>query len=537
MFECAAASYENIAMNHSDPTGQSPDQNVSPPSLAREFLSMGIVVGMLGVVGYAFIRDQLLMHHAETALIVDVKTTTSTHTDLCGLPTKNGRPIPVSMLYSDDKQAWIEDAAQTFSKLCPNIQVKLTVMGDIASADAMLTGEQKPTLWAPADDLVVRYLDARWKKEKPNQKPLFDPMQQIRIAASPMVVLMWKNRVQVLSRIGSQRSYAHGPWVTIGCTRVPIQPILEGMAISDMVPGTWIDWYNPLLPPPPEPKERFSWTPKPAKPIEAKVEDTQAFYRAAFPTLDQIRSWGRVKIGHTSPTRSAAGLEAIYLMAYDYVLPYKERPVEMLKAHGEALANPVYRGRVFSSDLGRPEFERALAEKKPMFGKWLRRCEAGLDPAPKSARLLTDTLFSVGEKRFDAVVTYEHLIFKVFKNIDMYAGTMATLEVLYPEPTVMNQHPVVSIDEAAQTDAQKLSAKKWLDYLRSVDIQKRAIEYGFRPVNEEVSIREYDSEDNPFLRYRRYGVDFDRPVIEPPRLDGEAVFDLVRIWEDATGRN
>jgi ABC-type sulfate transport system substrate-binding protein len=166
-----------------------------------------------------------------------------------------------------------------------------------------------------------------------------------------------------------------------------------------------------------------------------------------------------------------------------------------------------------------------------------RRCEAGLEPAPKSARLLTDTFFNVGESRYDAVVTYEHLAFKVLDQIEEYASTMAGVEVFYPRPTLMNQHPVVTLNAAELTDVQKLSARKWLDYLRSADIQKNAVDHGFRPVNPDVQIREYGSETNPFLRHRHFGVEFNVPIIEPPRLEGDAVFDIVRMWEDATGRN
>ena len=36
-------------------------------------------------------------------------------------------------------------------------------MTDIESAHAILTQEVKPTLWSPANRLIVGYLDHRWK--------------------------------------------------------------------------------------------------------------------------------------------------------------------------------------------------------------------------------------------------------------------------------------------------------------------------------------------------------------------------------------
>jgi len=517
---------------------QVPESLPAVLGVAREISSVVLVVGLLSVLLYGFVRDQSRMQHAETALIVDVKSTTNTHTDICGPPTRDGRPTIVSMLYSDDKQAWLEDVAETFAKVCPNIQVKLQAMTDIDSADAIFAGDARPMLWSPADDLVLSYLDARWKKHKPNEKPLFDETKQTEIAASPMVVLMWKNRAQVIGRIIAQRPMENGPWVDVACANVPNQPILDGMVISDMVPGTWIDWYNPVMPPvPTEAQVRLARLQKPKKAVEPPVEDITGVYQAPFPTLAQIKSWGRVKIGHTSPTRSAAGLEALYLMAYDYVMPPKKRPEAAKNARKAAQADPAYRGRVFSTDIDKPDFQRAFSEDKKAFGTWLRRCEAGLDPAPKSAGQLTDHFFSVGESRYDAVVTYEHLTFELFGRIDAYANTMSTMEVLYPFPTIMNQHPVVTIISDQWTEVQHFAARKWLDYLRSVEVQKRAIEFGFRPVNPAVSIRDDNSEANPFLRYRRYGVDFETVVIEPPRLEGADIYDMVRIWEDATGRN
>lgn len=499
----------------------------------REFASMAIVVGLLGALVYAFVRDQLMLHHAETPLIVDVKTTTAEQEALCGPNARDRRPTSISMLYSDDKRRWIEDAAQSFSKQCPNIQVKLTVMDDVSSADAILGGQEKPTLWAPADDLVVSYLDARWKKDRPQDKPLFRPEERTSIAASPLVTLIWRDRKQVVDRIFQTRPFSYGPWVEALCAQVPTDARLDGVVLADMVPGTWIDWYNPLEAPPPD-KNKAKKAPKDENVI---IEDPRAIYKAPFPSLDKLRSWGRVKFVHTSPTRSAAGLEAIYMMAYDFVLPEKQRSEEAKTFLGSVLADPKQRGKVVPLDLLKAEFSTRLQAERPRLLNWLRRCEAGLEPAPRSTHQLTDAFFNVGSSRYDAVITYEHLVFGMFKQVDDHGGSVASMEVTYPSPTLMNQHPVMMLDKEHQDAEVQRAAEKWLAYLRSEGIQKKAVDYGFRPVNSTVSIRDYDSEDNPFLKYRRYGIDFESPVVEPPRLDSAAVADLVRIWQDATGRN
>lgn len=529
-------------MTSKEPSTEEPD--ASPTDLSnvlREFASMAIIVGLLGALGYAFIRDQLQMHHAETPLIVDVKTTTAEKEALCGPNTRDGRPTPISMLYSDDKQVWIEDSAQIFSKLCPNIQVKLTPMDDVSSADAIVEGLEKPTLWAPADNLVVEYLDARWQKERSGDPRMFDESGRLSIAASPLVLLIWRDRAQVMKRIFSSRSsdkgMTHGPWVTANCAQVPVEANLDGIVLSDMVPGTWIDWYNPLLPPAVAAQPNNVKKQAEPKAEDVEVQDPRSVYRAPFPSLDRIRSWGRVKFVHTSPTRSAVGLESIYLMAYDYVLPLADHSEYAKKFHRDVLSDPAKRGQIVPLDMQKADFTRGLQAKREMLLKWMRRCEAGLEPAPKSPRLLTDSFFHVGSSRYDAVVTYEHLVFDIFKQVDEHGGAITAMEVIYPSPTLMNQHPVLMRQANELQPEEKRAAEKWVAYLRSEDAQKLAIDRGLRPANANVSIREYDSEDNPFLKYRRYGVDFESPIVEPPRLDEAAIADLVRLWQDATGRN
>nr|WP_240808067.1 substrate-binding domain-containing protein [Polyangium spumosum] len=435
------------------------------------------------------------------------------------------------MLYGDDKRAWVEQAANRFAKLCPTIQVKLSAMGDIESADAILGGKATPTLWAPADDLVLRYLDNRWKTVHPQRKPLFDIEEQISLVQSPLVLLIWDDRRQVVEAVMAKVSHEHGQWAELMCAAVPTQQDLSGMPIEDMVPGSWIDWYKPLLPAPkklPPPAPRAATTPDVTNPPSA----------SPFPTVDQMESWGRVKFGHTSPTRAASGFETLYLMAYDYVLPPKVRLGDTnISKHGTGSKLPKAI-RPVSNEVTPEDFLRALREQRSAFRSWLRRCEGGLDAPPDSTELLTDSFFNVGSSRYDAVATYEHLAFDTLARIDEFASVLSDVRVLYPQPTFMNQHPVVFLDFGQEiTDAQRLVAGKWIAFLRSDEMQKKAIEHGFRPADAALSIRGYDSVQNPFLRFRRYGVTFEAPILEPPRLDGEVVHDLLRTWEDATGRN
>ena len=265
---------------------------------------------------------------------------------------------------------------------------------------------------------------------------------------------------------------------------------------------------------------------------------TEPEYRPAFPTVEEIRSWGRVKFGHTSPTRSTSGLEALYLMAYDFVLPPEKRRPASDEASGKVLTGAAAEKHIVSGEHMRDDFKQSLMEQDQELRTWLQRCEGGLPKPLWSARLLTETLFNVGGGRFDGILTYEHLVFSVLSRIDSHAKVMRNMRVIYPQPTIVNQHPIVMLwpdDPGRQSEL--AAAKRWVDFLRSRSIQEKAMEYGFRPASPEVSIRAFDSYSNPFVHLRRYGISFQVPLSEPPRLDGAAIQNLIGLWEDATGRN
>jgi len=510
-----------------------PETESIPPEengVAREVGRLLLAVGCLGVMGYmAWRGGNFAKQVPMPSQLVDVTTMTQEVLELCGPPAKNGNPTVISMLYSQDKEGWVERAAQRFARLCPNIQVKLTVMGDIASADAILAGEEHPTLWSPADDLVMRYLDYRWKQKF--SEVLFSIDRQVSLVQSPLVVLIWEDRLQVLERILTSKRSDDGVWMQSTCPLVPKDPDLAAISPQDMVPGTWIDWYGPLLPPPPKKVSAF------AKKAAAKKAEKEE-YHAPFPTPQQILSWGRVKFAHTSPSRSASGLEALYLMAYDYALPPKERSAPSGRRAASGAATEGANASIRGSEHLRVPFEDAFEKRKAAFQRWLRRCEFGLEGELESAKLLTDTMFHVGDDLYDGVLTYEHLTFDVLRQIDGHASVMTEVRVLYPEPTIVNQHPVVVMRPADPAlSAEHEAAAKWIAFLRSKEMQQTAIEYGFRPATSEVSIRTYDVPENPFLQMRRYGVSFDSTLVEPPRLDGKIIREIVTIWEDATGRN
>jgi ABC-type sulfate transport system substrate-binding protein len=106
--------------------------------------------------------------------------------------------------------------------------------------------------------------------------------------------------------------------------------------------------------------------------------------------------------------------------------------------------------------------------------------------------------------------------------------------IIYPEPMLVARHPAVLFTKNPEEQA---AARRWIHFLLSKEMQEKAIDFGFRPANPDVSIRAYNVEQNRFLRLRRYGVLVQSRWVEAPRADGSLVQDLIALWGEVTGRN
>ncbi|MDC3961002.1 substrate-binding domain-containing protein [Polyangium jinanense] len=511
------------------PTRKQDEPRSKKPTLGLTIRDIVISSGLFALFATFFARGgRFVPDLPKPSRLVDMKVVNEASTETCGLAPHDGHPVIVEMLYSSDKQAWIDEAATRFAKICPKIQIKAIAAGGIEGADSILKGEVKPTIWSPADDLVVRYLDGRWR-ESHGRSPI-DITKQVSLARSPLVILIWEDRLEVLEAILEKSKSGEGLWMDAMCPGVPRDPQdLEEMALEHMVPGTWSDWYGSVVP------AAFPQQPAPAaRRVDKK---SQRAYIAPFPTADDMKRWGRAKFEHPSPTRSAEGLEALYLMAYDYALPPNDRPTALKERIKQALGEPAKEGVVVRGDLAEADFARSFQERREPFQRWLKRCEAGAPPPTPSAPLLTDAIFDLGASRYDAVVTQEQLVFTVLQQFEKHADVMAELRVVYPRPTLVNEHPVVIFDDGTLTAEQRTAAEKWITFLRGPEMQKLAVKQGLRPASPELKLRSIEDSENPFFRFRRYGVEIDAPFVEAPRLDGKFVNELVRAWRDATGRH
>lgn len=426
----------------------------------------------------------------------------------CGRSGPKGQPILVEVVHTADLRPWIEPAAEDFMRRCPNIQLRLSARDDLDAADAVLRGEMRPTLWIPTDELSLRYLDARWRKQ--SNELLFRIDEQRSQVRSTLVVLLREDRLRALRAIRGADREGLGFWVDAPCATIPRQPSLEGRLQEDMLPGYWLDWYVQRNPPPPPPEPLPPPSPRNRRPVRGKQAAPAAPLTPPdplVPTHEELRSWGRVKLEFPAPTHSAGGLSALVLMARQYLV-------------GEA-----------KGDLG-----AALQSDGEALQRWLQRCNAGRKAPLASAVLLTDHFFDVGPLRYDGVVTYEHLAFAVLARVK--SDELGDLRVYYPQPSFVAAHPAVLMWPDAEDRFNELdAARRWLAYLESAEVQRTAVTFGLRPARLDRPLRDLDLDRNPFLDLRRFGVELEPDIDEPPRPEGQALLGLLDLWRHAIGRD
>jgi Bacterial extracellular solute-binding protein len=178
-------------------------------------------------------------------------TTTST-------PTAPAETVEITFVYSTEKKDWIEASLVEFGKVHPEIKVTLVGKGSIDAAQDIVDEKLKPTLWSPADGLILKMAADDW--ETKTKKPLFgteveDAPQPL--VLTPLVFAIWEDRAEVLQKAS----------------------------------GGKVTW----------------------KAIHKAVTSNRG-----WPAIGGKEGWGFVKLGHTNPTRSNSGLMALLLMTFEF---------------------------------------------------------------------------------------------------------------------------------------------------------------------------------------------------------------------------
>ncbi|MDR3635899.1 MAG: substrate-binding domain-containing protein [Isosphaeraceae bacterium] len=202
--------------------------------------------------------------------------------------------------------------------------------------------------------------------------------------------------------------------------------------------------------------------------------------------------WGLFKFGHTHPNKSNSGLQTLALMAYEF--SGKERGLTL-------------------SDITRPDFQTWLQE----FEQGIARPGGGLT---HSTGTLMREMVLRGPSQYDALMLYENL---AIEYLDAARDRWGELQVVYPEPNLWNEHPYYILDVPWSTAPQHAAAGRFLTFLMSPEVQRRALDHGFRPGNPSVPLRFAES---PLVRHEAQGLRIDMPrMAEPPAA--EVVDDLL----------
>lgn len=171
-------------------------------------------------------------------------------------------PVVISVLYSTEKEAWLNEVITDFEATNPTVdghpvQIELEKMGSWEINAAVLDGTRQPVIVSPASSLqIAAMVDSSTVKFG---NPIVNPADQTScrsVVTTPLVLVAWKERADVL-------------WGT--------QP---GKSL-------WKDLHNALT-------------------------DPQGWAALNHP------EWGYVKFGHTDPLKSNSGFMTTLLMTYGY---------------------------------------------------------------------------------------------------------------------------------------------------------------------------------------------------------------------------
>lgn len=180
------------------------------------------------------------------------------------IPLPQRPPVVVNLVYSSEQQAWLADAAQQFAATAPTvrgrpIQLVLRAQGSQAIIDDIVGGGAQPTAIIPAGSAQLTALVARWGAQRAGTPIVAangaDAPQPI--ALSPLVLLGWKERMDLLFPSGEQ--------------------------------DVWHRLHDAL--------QKNNWS---------------------DPSLKGDAAWGPVKLGHASPQTANSGVETLALLAYAY---------------------------------------------------------------------------------------------------------------------------------------------------------------------------------------------------------------------------
>jgi len=110
-----------------------------------------------------------------------------------GFPEK----VEIVFLYSSEKQGWLEEVTPIFEswfkeKYGIEVSVRLIPAGTHESVNLILHGSVKPTIWSPASNIWIPYLNALWFREHGYKLA----EEWVPLVFSPVVIVGWGTLVE-----------------------------------------------------------------------------------------------------------------------------------------------------------------------------------------------------------------------------------------------------------------------------------------------------------------------------------------------------
>lgn len=236
--------------------------------------------------------------------------------------------------------------------------------------------------------------------------------------------------------------------------------------------------------------------PDPNQDLWRRLHDALQKSNWGDPALGGDPQWGPVKFGHASPLTANSGIETLVLLAYAY----------HNKAQNLTLA-----------DVNDPTFQ-----------SWLKDIESGVTDFPSSSEALFNAFLLKGPSAYDVAAVYENQV------VHGLGQARLPLRVLYPRATTWSDHPFTVLEASWSTPEQQEAARMFRDYLLTEPVQQLALQYGFRPANNAVSLKT-TTQNNPFPAAASVGVQQDVPgAVAPP--SPEVLDALAQFWEQQIHR-
>ncbi len=105
-----------------------------------------------------------------------------------------GNAVEIGIAYGTEKKTWLEWAVQEFAKTPDGEKIKINLIpsGSQEGAQALVRGDKKIHVWAPASSLYKDTFVLDWQT-KYNNNPI---LKEDSLALTPMVFVMWDERYQ-----------------------------------------------------------------------------------------------------------------------------------------------------------------------------------------------------------------------------------------------------------------------------------------------------------------------------------------------------